>query len=242
MAAPRVFIDIGHGGSDPGAVANGLIEKDVNLVTGLAMNAELMRHGVETMLSRSGDTNTDLTVTARMVNKFNPAYAVSLHHNAGGGDGSEVFYHHGGGKGKSLANSIINELKAIGQNTRGAKTKKDESGNDYYAFIRETDPPAVIVETAFLDSKDREFVDTEEEQKRNGVAIAKAVLKEMGIKWKPEETKKQIVLGEYDTLRKADDALGEIRATISALEVAADDAKTYAAKLEAVLENVKVVG
>ena len=57
-----------------------------------------------------------------------------------------------------------------------------------------------------------------------------------------EETKKQIVLGEYDTLRKADDALGEIQATISALEVALDDAKTCAAKLEAVLENVKVVG
>lgn len=57
-----------------------------------------------------------------------------------------------------------------------------------------------------------------------------------------EETKKQIVLGEYDTLRKADDALGEIQATISALEVALDDAKTCAAKLEAALKNVKVVG
>ena len=57
-----------------------------------------------------------------------------------------------------------------------------------------------------------------------------------------EEPKKQIVLGEYDTLRKADDALGEINATISALEVALDDAKTCAAKLEAVLKNVKVVG
>lgn len=236
MAAPRVFIDIGHGGYDPGAVANGLVEKDVNLVTGMAMNEELVRHGVETMLSRIGDTDTDLAVTAQMVNKFNPAYAVSLHHNGGGGDGCEVFYHYGGGKGKDLANSIINELKAIGQNSRGAKTRKDESGNDYYAFIRETTPPAVIVETAFLDSADREFVDTEAEQKRNGAAIAKGVLKELGIKWKPKEQEKtQIVLGEYDTLREAEDELGEIFEKLNSIELAAAD-------LRARLEKAKVVG
>lgn len=57
-----------------------------------------------------------------------------------------------------------------------------------------------------------------------------------------EEPKKQIVLGEYDTLREADDVLGDIYATISSLETALDDAKTYAGKLEAALKNVKVVG
>lgn len=213
MAAPRVFIDIGHGGSDPGAVANGLIEKDVNLVTGLAMNAELVRHGVETMLSRSEDEKTYLATTCSMVNKFNPAYAVSLHHNGGGGDGSEVFYHYGGGKGKELALAIIEELEAIGQNTRGAKTKKNTNGKDYYMFIRETTPPAVVVEVAFLDSKDHEFVDTEEEQKRNGVAIAKAVLKKLGIPYiDPDTVKYAVVLGEYDTSKEADVALGDVYA------------------------------
>ena len=56
------------------------------------------------------------------------------------------------------------------------------------------------------------------------------------------EEKKSIVLGEYKTLREADDALGEIHAVISSLETALDDAKTYAGKLEAALKNVKVVG
>lgn len=56
------------------------------------------------------------------------------------------------------------------------------------------------------------------------------------------EEKKSIVLGEYDTLREADDALGEIHATIASLETALDNAKTYAGKLEAALKNVKVVG
>lgn len=241
MAAPRVFIDIGHGGSDPGAVANGLVEKDVNLVTGIALNAELVRHGVETMLSRSEDTKTYLATTCPMVNKFNPAYAISLHHNSGGGDGSEVFYHYGGGKGKELALAIIEELKAIGQNTRGAKTKKNANGKDYYMFIRETTPPAVVVEVAFLDTKDHEFVDTEEEQKRNGVAIAKAVLKKLGIEWKPEE-KKQIVLGEFDTLREADDYIGGLLAKMDYAMAQADLAKLAAADVKNELLKAKVVG
>ena len=236
----KVFIDIGHGGSDPGAVANGLIEKDVNLVTGIALNAELVRHGVETMLSRSEDTKTYLATTCPMVNKFNPAYAISLHHNAGGGDGSEVFHHHGGGKGKELALAIIEELEAIGQNTRGAKTKKNANGKDFYMFIRETNCPAVVVEVAFLDTKDHEFVDTEEEQKRNGVAIAKAVLKKLGIEWKPAE-KKQIVLGEFDTLREADDALGELHATIASLEAVLTEATACVGTLGAALKSAKVL-
>lgn len=56
------------------------------------------------------------------------------------------------------------------------------------------------------------------------------------------DEKKSIVLGEYDTLRAADDALDEIYATITSLETALDNAKTYANKLELVLKNIKVVG
>ena len=241
--APRVFIDIGHGGSDPGAVANGLVEKDVNLVTGMALNAELVRHGVETMLSRSEDTKTYLATTCPMVNKFNPNFAISLHHNSGGGDGSEVFYHYGGGKGKDLALSIIAELKAIGQNTRGAKTKKNANGKDFYMFIRETTPPAVVVEVAFLDTKDHEFVDTEEEQMRNGVAIAKATLKELGIEWIPaDQEKKALVLGEYDTLREADDALAALLSDAVKAEEMLNEANVALAKIRKALDGIKVVG
>ena len=32
----KVFIGVGHGGADPGAVANGFKEKDLNLVIALA--------------------------------------------------------------------------------------------------------------------------------------------------------------------------------------------------------------
>ncbi len=53
----KVFLSAGHGGSDPGAVAYGMKEKDLNLAVMLACNEELVRHGVVTVLSRTKDEN-----------------------------------------------------------------------------------------------------------------------------------------------------------------------------------------
>lgn len=209
----KVFIGVGHGGSDPGAVANGLREKDLNLVTALACNEELVRHGVVTLMSRTTDEEDTLKQEIAECNAFDPDLALDIHHNGGGGDGVEVFHSINGGKGKELAQAIIDEIVALGQNSRGIKTKRNASGLDWYGFIRQTKAPAVIVEVAFLDSKDHEFVDTEEEQKRNGVAIAKAALKKLGIPYiDPETVKYAVVLGEYDTIKEADAALGDVYA------------------------------
>ena len=120
---------------------------------------------------------------------FNPDYALDIHNNAGGGDGAEVFHHYGGGKSKTLAKNVLDSIvKETGQNSRGLKTKKNAFGKDYFEFIRETKCPAIIVECAFLDNKkDVKIIDTSIEQKDMGKAIAKGVLKELGIAWKEEK-------------------------------------------------------
>lgn len=180
---PRVYIGIGHGGSDPGAVANGIEEANAALVIGTAVTEELRRHGVEVMQSRTKDVTESLAVKINECNAFNPRLAADIHLNAGGGDGAEVFHSIKGGTGKELANNILIEIKAIGQNSRGTKTKKNSSGKDYFGFIRSTNCPAVIVECAFLDNKtDVKIVDTVAEQKAMGVAIAKGFLRQLGIK------------------------------------------------------------
>lgn len=185
----KVYIAVGHGGGDPGAVANGLREKDLNLVTALACRDELQRHGVEVKIDRTNDVELTMTETVNACNAFAPDLAVDIHHNAGGGDGAEVFYSIYGGIGKTLAVNILDEVVKIGQNSRGAKTRKGESGSDYYGFIRRTTPPAVIVECAFLDHKtDVQIVDTQAEQKAMGVAIAKGILKTLGVAYKAEST------------------------------------------------------
>lgn len=193
--AKKVFISAGHGGSDPGACANGFKEKDLNLSIAKSCVAELKRHGVEVLMNRTTDVNTTSTQDVNACNSFGPDLAVDLHNNAGGGDGAEAFYHYGGGTGKTLAVNILNELVAIGQNSRGAKTKKGSNGRDYYYFIREIVAPAVIVECAFVDNKtDIQIIDTEAEQKKMGVAIAKGILKTLGIAWAAPVTEKVLTL------------------------------------------------
>lgn len=183
--AKKVFIGVGHGGSDPGAVANGLKEKDLNLVIALSCRNELMRHGVVVGISRGKDENDPLEKRIKECNAFAPDLALDIHNNAGGGDGAEVFYHYKGGKSKTLAGNILAEVVRIGQNIRGAKIKLNSAGKDYFGFIRQTVSPAVIVECAFVDNKkDVAIIDTEAEQKAMGVAIAKGVLKTLGVAYK----------------------------------------------------------
>lgn len=188
--AKKVFLGIGHGGSDPGAVANGLRESDLNLAIGLACRDELLRHGVKVGISRTKDENDALTEEIKECNAFKPNLAVDIHNNAGGGDGAECFHHYGGGTGKTLAKNILDEIVAVGQNSRGLKTKKNSAGKDYYGWIRETSCPACLIECAFVDNKkDIAIIDTAAEQKKMGIAIAKGVLKTLGIAWKAEVVK-----------------------------------------------------
>ena len=187
--AKKVFIGVGHGGNDNGAVANGLKEDNLNLAIALACRDELIRHGVKVGISRTKDEADSLADEIKECNAFKPDYAVEIHNNAGGGDGVEIFHHHKGGKGKTLANNILKEIVAIGQNSRGLKTKTNSSGKDYYGWIRETVAPACLIECAFVDNKkDIAIIDTAAEQKAMGIAIAKGILKTLGIKWVAEKT------------------------------------------------------
>ena len=184
----KVFLGIGHGGNDPGAVANNTKEKDLNLSIALACRDELVRHGVSVKMSRTKDENDPLSEEIKECNAYCPDLAVDIHNNAGGGDGAEVFYHYGGGKSKTLAENILSEIVKVGQNSRGVKTKKNANGKDYYGFIRETSCPAVIVECAFVDNaSDLKILATEGKRKSMGVAIAKGILKTLGVEIQSEK-------------------------------------------------------
>ena len=185
----KVFITAGHGGSDPGAVANNTKEKDLNLSIALACRDVLKRHGVEVKMSRTKDEEDPLSEEIKECNAYGPDLAVSIHNNAGGGDGAEAFYHYGGGKSKTLAENILHEIVKVGQNSRGAKIRKNANGKDYYGFIRETSCPAVIVECAFVDNaSDLKILASEGDRKSMGEAIAKGILKTLGVAYQGERT------------------------------------------------------
>lgn len=178
----KVYIDAGHGGSDPGAVKY-VIERDVNLVMALACRDYLKKHGVSTKMSRTSNaTNTDINAMAAEANRWGADFVVSIHNNAGKGDGFEAYYTINGGTGKTLAKNIETEVKKIGQNSRGIKTRKNDEGTDFYGMIRLTSAPAVICEGFFVDNKtDVKIADTKAEQQAFGYAYARGILKTAGI-------------------------------------------------------------
>lgn len=177
----KVFIGVGHGGSDPGAVGY-LEEADVNLVMAKACRDYLEANGVNVKMSRTKDENDPISEEVRECNAFDPDLAVDIHNNSGGGDGFEVLHAHKGGVGKTLAKNIEAEVKKIGQNSRGLKTRLNSEGNDYFAFIRSTKCPAVILEGVFVDNKkDVKIADTKAEQRAFGEAYARGILKTLGI-------------------------------------------------------------
>lgn len=222
----KVFIGVGHGGNDPGACANGLKESLMNLVMAQACNAELVRHGVQVLMSRSKEENDDLSEEIRECNAFNPDIAIDIHNNAGGGDGFEfiysIFQDYTKGKDLRLGKLIEAEIKAIGQNSRGAKQRRDSStGRDYFGFIRELVCPSIIVEGCFVDSNDRFIADTEAEQKAFGVAYAKGILKYFGIPYKPVQapvasntgtTMYRVVTGSFKDKINAEKRVKELKA------------------------------
>lgn len=173
--AKKVFIGVGHGGSDPGASANGLIEKTVNLNMALALRDELVRHGVQVKMSREKDEDDTVAQEVSECNAYNPDLAVEVHNNSGGGKGFEVFVYPGSTTGNKLATNIETEVKAIGQTSRGVKTTTS------FMWVRSTNAPAVLCEGFFLDGTDHTMFKTEEAQRGMGVAYAKGVLKTLGI-------------------------------------------------------------
>ena len=88
-----------------------------------------------------------------------------------------------GGTSKTLANNINEEVKKI-VSSRGIKTKLDSNNRDYFAIIRETEAPAVLLEGGFVDNKkDADFI--KKNYKKLAEAYAKGIVKTLGIKEKP---------------------------------------------------------
>lgn len=186
--AKRVYVGIGHGGSDPGAVGNGFKEKDLTLSIGKYCNERLKQYGIETKISRTSDVDSSINSKVAASNAFKADACLDIHINAGGGDGSEVYYSHVSPNGKKLAQAIVDATVKIGQNTRGIKIKLNASGDDYFGMIRLTDAPAVLVECAFIDTKDIEILNTDIKRKVFGYAIADGVANYLGVKLPTTQT------------------------------------------------------
>lgn len=210
----KVFLSAGHGGSDPGACAYGMKEKDINLNIMLACKEELERHGVTVVCSRTKDENDPVAEEVREANASGADIAIDFHTNAAKGDGSETYYYTGSANGKRLAQLCEKYTQTIGQNSRGVKPTTS------LWFVKGTKMTAVLCECAFIDNdKDNDIIDTVAEQRAFGVAYAKAVLEYFGIAYKapaaakPAETGKiyRVQVGAYSVKSNAEKMAAELK-------------------------------
>ena len=187
----KVFIGVGHGGSDPGAVGK-VVEETANLTIALEVKRILEANGVTVGISRTKDENDKLAEEISEANAFKPDVAIEIHNNAGGGDGFEVYVQTNGYKAnsKALAQAIEKEVKGIGQNSRGIKTKLNNAGADWFGWLREVKAPAVLLEGFFVDTKDALDFDTVAEQHKLAAAYAEGVMKHLGIEKSGDEIKR----------------------------------------------------
>src|SRR5690625_1323086 len=91
----KIYIDAGHGGHDPGAVANGLREKDLTLKITKHVRDYLKNYNCSVRMSRTNDKTLSLAQRTNDANRWGADFFLSIHINAGGGTGYEDYIYNG---------------------------------------------------------------------------------------------------------------------------------------------------
>ncbi len=82
LSVQSVFIDIGHGGRDPGAIGNGIVERDIVLDVGLRLGKILKSYGLNVVYSRTKDVSVPLSARPVQANAAQSDLFISIHVNA----------------------------------------------------------------------------------------------------------------------------------------------------------------
>ena len=150
MTSPKIIIDAGHGGKEPGAVGcMSDLEKDLNLKAAKALKKELKSKNYKVLMTRNSDKFVSLKDRVNYAKDKKGVIFISLHMNSipeyanpNTHKGSETYYYNEFSK--SLAKSVQLALtKSLGTRDNGIKQAS-------FAVIRPTEYVGILVETAFL--------------------------------------------------------------------------------------------
>ena len=145
-----VVIDPGHGGQDPGAVAFGLKEKDLNLRISLELMHRLRDEKIPALLTREDDSFLSLSQRCEAADNSKAARFLSVHCNGSENQsaaGIEVFHAPDSEAGIKFAHSLHQELSQLGRVDRGVKPAG-------YYVLKQTRMPACLVECGFITNRE----------------------------------------------------------------------------------------
>ena len=206
----KIYINPGHSDKDPGAVGYET-ERKLNVKTANFMNEHLLANYVCETKVTAGSVNSTSQVAAE-ANKWKANLLVSIHNNAGGGDGYEALVY--SEKRKDLGQIFEKYVKAIGQNSRGVKYRPG------LAVLRLSNMPAVLNEGAFVDNKkDIQDWNEDHELKKLGIAYAEAAAEFLDLEKKvvePEPDESDVLyrvqVGAYSKKTGAKTMLNKLKA------------------------------
>lgn len=212
----KIFLDAGHGGNDPGASGNGLLEKNINLVVANRVKYHLQRHGQTVAMSRADDSNPSLSARTNNANNWGADVLVSIHCNAFNNNAYGVETYCYKLKYRKLADCLQNRVlanKSLYNFNRGVKE------GDLH-MVRESSMDAALIEMAFIDNTyDATILKSKQED--FAVAITKGILDYFNIAWKEEVVTKppvdnnvfyRVVTGSYGDKANADKRVAELKA------------------------------
>lgn len=186
-ALKKVVIDAGHGGDDPGTIANGITEKDYTLKISEYIHNRLDEMGVPNEMSRTSDVTLSASDRPKKIQSFygngSDVLVVSNHINAGSGDGAEIIY--ALRNNDKFAKKLATEFENAGQNVRKYYQRRLPSNpvKDYYYIMRDTpNNETVIVEYGFADTiSDANLIKNDWEKLAE--AVTKAIVEYAGGKY-----------------------------------------------------------
>ena len=168
LAGKTIVIDPGHGGIDPGALGNGLYEKNLTLPIGLDVGALLTQAGAHVVYTRTGDvtvgppdnTTAGLAARASIANDSHADIFVSIHVNSlsdPGFSGLTSFYGASGGyiDGVTRTPRLVDQSRLLAQDVQHAvltQTQQVDRGVQSANFyvLGNTTMPSILVETGFI--------------------------------------------------------------------------------------------
>lgn len=143
----KVFIDAGHGGTDPGALGYGYRESDLNLQVAKKVESKLKSKGIDVKMSRNSDIFYSLSERAEMANDYGADAFVSIHQNsaeAKSANGIETYYNRKKEEDRPLSNDIQKQvISQTGANNRGVK-------NAEFTVLVKSKMISALVECGFI--------------------------------------------------------------------------------------------
>lgn len=141
-----VYVDPGHGGSDPGAIGYGYNEKDLVLTVSRKLKSRLEAAGIKVVMSRDSDVYVSLKERSGQANSIMPDIFISVHMNAFNSQakGIETLYY------KNIDIDLANLLQSNLIRNTGAIDRRAKFQDLH--VTRETKMPASLVECGFIDN------------------------------------------------------------------------------------------